>query len=114
VQRALGWFDTVEQICSRFEPDSEVMRLSQRVGEPVPVSPLLIELVGFALGLADATHGAFDPTVGALLEGQGIHTSYRTGRPIDSGSARARPVALVIDRERSTMRSTAVVLDLAP
>ena len=75
------------------------------MGEPVAVSPLLLELVGFALGLADATDGAFDPTVGALLEQQGIHTSYRTGRKIDSGveprGATYRDV--VIDRARSTI-----------
>jgi len=114
VERALAWFGAVEAVCSRFEPDSEVMRLSRRVGEPVAVSPLLLELVGFALGLSDATDGAFDPTVGARLERRGFATSYRTGQPISSGvepGATYRDVQLDRARGTITLRRPAV-LDL--
>src|SRR5437588_2378013 len=68
VGRALAWFDTVERICTRFDRTSEVMRLLDRVGTPVPVSTLLFEVVAFAMDLARQTDGAFDPTVGARLE----------------------------------------------
>lgn len=114
VDRALGWFDHVERVCSRFEPDSEVVRLRNRTNEPVSVSPLLLELVGFALDLADATDGAFDPTVGAALEGKGINTSYRTGQRMASGvSAGATWRDVVLDRKRSTLTlKRPVVLDL--
>jgi thiamine biosynthesis lipoprotein len=85
VQRALDWFTSVEGICSRFDPESEVMRLSRRVNRPVRVSTLLLELVAFALDLAKRTEGAFDPTIGAALEQRGISTNYRTGQRVHSG-----------------------------
>ena len=43
VQRALVWFETVERICTRFDPASEVMQLIGQVGRPVRVSTLLFE-----------------------------------------------------------------------
>src|SRR5256885_11830600 len=79
LQRALSWFTTVEQACSRFDPNSEVRRLMQRPGEPVQVSPLLFEAVRYALHLARATDGAFDPTIGRTLEQRGFNRHYVTG-----------------------------------
>lgn len=86
VERAMAWFDAVERSCSRFEPDSEVMRLAtQDVGRPVPVSTLVLEVAAFALELAELTDGAFDPTIGATLEQRGYATNYRTGQVVRSG-----------------------------
>ena len=45
VRRALDWFRRVEATCNRFDPESELRRLSARVGEAVPASPLLFEAV---------------------------------------------------------------------
>ena len=77
--RAFGWFREVEACASRFDVDSEVGRLAGRTGEDVPVSPMLLELVRFALALASETDGAFDPTLGALMESRGDNVHYRTG-----------------------------------
>src|SRR4051794_2934273 len=79
IQRALGWFGLVEQVCSRFDPDSEVRRLLDHVGTPVVVGTVLFEAVRFALALAKTTGGVFDPTVGHLLEAKGFDRNYRTG-----------------------------------
>src|ERR1700738_2742722 len=84
VQRALAWFETVERICTRFDPTSEVMQLLGKVGHPVRVSTLLFEVAAFALDLAEQTGGAFDPTVGATLEQLGFATNYRTGAIVNS------------------------------
>ncbi len=84
VVRAFGWFAEIERICSRFEPDSEVMRLTTQIGVPVPVSPILYTLVEFALAVAQASEGAFDPTVGHLLERRGFNRNYRTGQAIET------------------------------
>jgi thiamine biosynthesis lipoprotein len=73
VQRALDWFATVERACSRFDPNSELRQLLARPGEPVQVSPVLFEAVRFALALARQTAGAFDPTIGRLLERHGFN-----------------------------------------
>lgn len=84
VQRALAWFETVERICTRFDPTSEVMQLLSQVGRPVRVSTLLFEVAAFALDLAEHTEGAFDPTIGATLEQLGFATNYRTGEVVNS------------------------------
>jgi FAD:protein FMN transferase len=84
VQRALAWFETVERICTRFDPTSEVMRLLGHVGRPVRVSTLLFEVAAFALDLAEQTGGAFDPTIGATMEQLGFATNYRTGEVVNS------------------------------
>lgn len=63
-------FALAEQInacASDYLPDSELSRLSlQPVGMPVRLSPLLYGLLDHSRRLAEATDGAFDPTVGPL------------------------------------------------
>ncbi len=80
VDRALAWFDRIESICTRFDPASELMRLTARVGEAVPASLVLVEAVRFALAVAEASGGAFDPTLGAAMEARGFNREHRTGR----------------------------------
>lgn len=114
--RAFGWFGEIEGICSRFDAESEVMRLATRVGEPVAVSATLFTLVRFALEVARASGGAFDPTVGALLERRGFRRNYRTGRAIVTAiDPTTRPtyrdVELDPDRQTVTLR-VPLILDL--
>ena len=82
VERALGWFHHVEACCSRFEEESELMRLSAQTAVPVPVSDLLFEAVRFGLHVAAASGGAFDPTVGAAMMHRGFDREHRTGRRV--------------------------------
>ncbi len=82
IERAFGWFQTIEGRCSRFDPQSELMRLSASVGVPVPVSPVLFEAVGFALAVSRETEGAFDPAVGQAMQARGYNREYRTGAPL--------------------------------
>ncbi len=56
----------VDAACSRFRADSELSR-AERAGRPVPVSPLLAELVAAALDAAARSDGDVDPTLGADL-----------------------------------------------
>lgn len=84
VERAFGWFREIEQRCTRFDPASELMQLSACVGTPVRVSALLYETVQFALAVAEETGGAFDPTLGHVLERRGFDREHRTGRPIST------------------------------
>jgi FAD:protein FMN transferase len=87
MNRALGWFDSIEASCSRFEPGSELAALTRRVGEPVPVSAALFEALQFAIAMAEETGGAFDPVVGAAMESRGFNREHRTGATISSGVA---------------------------
>ena len=80
---AFGWFRQIEQTCSRFDPASELSQLTARAGDAVPVSPLLYEAVRFALAVAAASDGAFDPTIGHTLARRGFNRHYITGQRVD-------------------------------
>lgn len=82
LDRALGWFGEVERVCSRFDPDSELFRLSGQAGAPVQVSGLLFEAVRFALQVAELSGGLFDPTVGGVQAQRGFDRNYVTGERI--------------------------------
>ncbi len=80
--RAFGWFREVENRCSRFDPESELSRLSLTTETAVPVSDLLFRAIEFAVGVARESDGAFDPTVGRALERKGFDRNYRTGERV--------------------------------
>jgi len=71
-----GELDAIDRACSRFRADSEIWRLYTSGGTWVPVSPLLFELVATALGVAERTGGAVDPTVGDVLEAIGYDRDF--------------------------------------
>jgi thiamine biosynthesis lipoprotein len=78
--RAFEWFYQIEGICSRFDTQSELMQLTAQTGVEVPVSAILYEAVQFAIAVAEETGGAFDPTVGHVMETRGFNRNYRTGK----------------------------------
>jgi thiamine biosynthesis lipoprotein len=84
VERAFEWFGRVEECCTRFEPESEVMRLASQAGVPVQVSTLLYEAVQFALAVAEESGGAFDPAVGYAMETRGFNREHRSGKKIET------------------------------
>ena len=116
VERAFGWFHRVEACCTRFDAQSEAMRLTSRIGIPVPVSAILYEAVQFALAVAEESGGAFDPTIGRAMETRGFNREYRTSRLIRTTlepgtSASYRDVRL--DPERKTIAlDRPLILDL--
>jgi thiamine biosynthesis lipoprotein len=115
---ALAWFRQVESACTRFNPNSELMRLCRTPGQPAGVSALLFEAVQFALAVAEETNGAFDPTVGHAMETRGFNREYSSGhvqrtdlpeRP--SGHVSYRDVELDPERQTIMLRAP-MVLDL--
>jgi thiamine biosynthesis lipoprotein len=116
VERALEWFQRVEACCTRFDPASELMRLSTQIGAAVPVSAMLYEVVQFALAVAGETGGAFDPTVGREMETRGFNREHRTQQVIRTALAAAdgvsyRDVALDAAHRTITLRRP-LILDL--
>jgi FAD:protein FMN transferase len=87
LDRAFGWFQAIEAACTRFDEDSELMRLCAQPGRALPVSDLLFEAVAFARAVAEDTNGAFDPTVGALVTARGIDREHRSGRRVQAGAS---------------------------
>jgi thiamine biosynthesis lipoprotein len=84
INRAFHAFRTVEQACSRFSPDSELMVACRQIGTPVAVSPFVFEPLKFALEIAEWTGGLFDPTVGKAMEQYGFNRHYLTRQSIQS------------------------------
>lgn len=79
----------IEQACSRFRPDSELMRLARTDDGSAQLTPVLAELVGAALEAARASGGAVDPTLGSVLAGLGYDRDITLVR---QGHARVRVV----------------------
>jgi len=93
VERSFAWFYRVEERCTRFDPDSELMQLTKQAGVAVRVSTILYEAVRFALAVAEESGGAFDPTVGYAMEARGFDRNYVTGsaiRPVLAARAQER------------------------
>ena len=119
IDRAFGWFHEIEDRCTRFDERSELMQLTSRVGLPVRASAIVFEAVRFALQVADASGGAFDPTVGDRMHARGFNREHRTGATVRGGGAPAADAAAVsyrdvqvdVDRHTITLRRT-LTLDL--
>ncbi len=115
ISHAFNWFHLVETACNRFDRDSELARLSSTVGVPVAVSPLLFHLLEFALAVAYASGGAFDPTVGDAMIRAGFRYGYRDGAESSPHSRQAtasyHDVSLDVARREVTLR-VPLTLDL--
>jgi len=114
--RAFEWFRGIESTCTRFDPSSELMQLSSRVGEAVSVSTILFQAIQFALAVAKESGGAFDPTVGHLMENYGFNTHHRSGKIIRTEVTSAAGVSyrdVLVDSDRGTVTlQRPLVLDL--
>jgi thiamine biosynthesis lipoprotein len=88
IERAFGWFYEIEERCSRFNRQSELMQLTEQLmaqpGVPVAVSAILFEAVHFALLVAEESGGAFDPVVGHRMQARGFNREYGTGAIVDA------------------------------
>jgi len=80
--------DAVDRACSRFRPDSELMRLGTAAGDDGPasvstaevsttqLSPLLAEAIAVALRAARLTDGDVDPTVADAMSALGYDRDF--------------------------------------
>ena len=68
--------DAIDRACSRFRPDSELMRANDAAGRPTAISELLTEAVRVALRAAEQTDGAVDPTVAPALVALGYDRDF--------------------------------------
>jgi thiamine biosynthesis lipoprotein len=113
----------LDAACSRFRPDSEVVRIGRAAGNAagvcsVTVSPLLAEAIAVALRAARLTDGDVDPTVGAAISALGYDRDF--GQLPVTGSAlpltmRVIPGWRCVDLDPVTRRLTmpaGVQLDL--
>jgi thiamine biosynthesis lipoprotein len=107
IARAFDWFRAIEDTCTRFDPHSELMQLTARIGEAVPVSTILFEAVQFALRVAEVSGGAFDPTVGHALQRHGFTRHHRNGATVRTPTTAATAASfrdVELDATRRTIR----------
>jgi thiamine biosynthesis lipoprotein len=110
--------ERIDFLASRFRSDSEIARLCSANGHPTIVSEGLFEAIDIALGIAAATDGAVDPTVGAAMCRLGYDRDFskiKGGLPGRLPTARAAPGWRVVevDRQSRTVRlPPGVLLDL--
>lgn len=84
----------VDLACSRFRPDSELLRLKANHGAVTHVSELFAELIAEALRAAELTDGDVDPTCGQALVAAGYDRDFGEligGGPVTLGRAGAVP-----------------------
>jgi FAD:protein FMN transferase len=116
VERVLAAFD---EACSRFRDDSEVERLNRSRGEPMAVSPLLLDAMSAAVRAAELTDGDVDPTVGEALIALGYDRDFKelADRPAVRRPVRIASVpgwrTIHVDRAAGTVRlGRGVTVDL--
>lgn len=109
--------EALDLACSRFRTDSEISAIDGAGGRPVPVSPLLADLLEAALGAATRTAGAVDPTLGGALSALGYDRDFAAvavdGPPVLSIARTADWRDVRLDRAAGTVQVPAGVrLDL--
>ncbi|MCB1155276.1 FAD:protein FMN transferase [bacterium] len=112
--------EEVNHAMSTYIADSDVTRISQAAAnEPVSVSPMTVTVVKMAIEVAQASDGAFDPTVAPLvaLWGFGADKSIEEPSPaqIREASARVDYRTLQVDEAANTITKTKpdISLDLS-
>ena len=68
-EKAFSKAEEINAVASDYLPDSELSLLSTKsIGAPVPLSPLLFDLLDHSRRIAEATGSAFDPTLGPMTK----------------------------------------------
>lgn len=106
---------------STYAPDSELSRLNTRpVGEDIALSPEMAEVMALALDVTRLTGGAFDVTVGPLVNRWGFGPQERradripTQEEIEVLLSQVGSHHLFLDGQRNTLRKNAdVYIDLS-
>lgn len=112
--------DDTNAVLSTYQPDTELMRFNRvPVGQWVTVSPMLLRAVETAVGVSAMTEGAYDITVGPLVNLWGFGPQAVPERIPDAAqvtAARARIgwQHIGIDRSKGVlMRKADIQLDLS-
>lgn len=113
VEQAL---ETVDASMSTWRDDSEIERFNRSGVEPFPVSPALLEVVAAAVDVSARSDGAFDVTVGPLVEAWGFGARAVSDDPGPDVLDRLRAATgyrlLEVDRGAGTLRKQVPGLEL--
>ncbi|MBD3917848.1 FAD:protein FMN transferase [Paenibacillus sp. PR3] len=78
VELAVDWYEEVEQVFSRFRPDSELSRINRTAGSgaPVMISSMMRDVLQLTLWYQETTGGIFSPFVGQSMDKAGYNRSF--------------------------------------
>jgi len=110
IGQAYREIETVDELMSVYRADSEISRVNRRpIGTAVPLSQPTFDVLVEAVHIAEASQGAFDPTIGSLVKLWGFD---RREPALPRPEALARSKAEVgfqyirLDRRATTIRLT--------
>jgi thiamine biosynthesis lipoprotein len=109
LERAFAEVRRLEDLLSTWRPDTELARLNATpVGAPFAASTELVGLLQEARRWRDATEGAFDPGLGALIDAWDMRGPGRRPSPAELASARGATglVLFEVDPSSGTVRRT--------
>jgi FAD:protein FMN transferase len=107
IERAFARIAHLEDLLSTWREDAELSRLNRApVGEPVPASAEILDLLREARRWRDETGGAFDPGLGALVDAWDMRGAGRRPSRAELASARAASGLdlFELDAARGTVR----------
>lgn len=93
---------------STWESDSDISRYNRAdAGQWLPIAPEFTHVLGCALAIANASDGAFDPTVGALVGlwgfGAQAHDAHPDAESLAAARARSGWRRIALDADNSRM-----------
>lgn len=102
----------LHRLLSPFARDSETARVNRLAHiQPVSVSPDFEALLGLCRRMHDLTRGAFDPTVGPLMEAWGMRGRTGSAQQVAAARACVSMNLVEVERGRVRFRSPGVRLD---
>ena len=105
-----GRLDQIDGLMSHYRPDSELVRFNRTSSTlPYPFSPETLDVVEVAGALSRTTDGAFDITIGPLVDAWGFGPPGQASKFLDDATieklqARVGYRYLELDRIESTLR----------
>ena len=108
IDAAMSVFDRVETLMSDYDPDSQLSEVNRRAfAEPVAVDPELFEVLSAAVTYSALSDGAFDITVGPVV--QVWRQAKKTGVPptteqVEAARAKVGYQHLLLDPQAQTVR----------
>ncbi len=110
LETAFAQIKMVDQLMSNFKPDSDLARINQQGAiSPVKVDPLTFKAIALSLDYSRLTHGAFDITVGPLVEAWGFYS----GQPSFPSKAELRTRLALVGYEAIELDPKASTVFLA-
>lgn len=110
-ERLGGWFEHVEQACSRFRPDSDLSRLNRDASPVAAVDGVLHQVIQAGARAFELSGGVVDIGVGSAVDAWGYDRSFETIADLEHAPRPVTPAAWHLDG-RLLHRTPEVRLDL--